>query len=145
MRLVRRNAAPTGDQAAGSGSSPSREARTRKSFERGKAGQRGRPGVGDQVGPLQGGELGKVLGERRAVRGLVADPEDAPAARIHDGQALPGLGDRLGFGIEDEVAHRRAGLAVDGQRAHCHGDAPYLPDGRGRAGREPAPARRAAG
>ena len=139
IRLVRTNALPTGDQAAGSGSSPSREARTRNSSQRGEAGQGGGPGVGDQVGPLQRSELGQVLGQRRPVRGLVADPEDAPAAGVDHGEALSGLGDRLGFGIEDEVAHRRAGLAVGGQRPHRDGDAPLLPDGRGRAGGAPVP------
>ena len=81
-------------------------------LERGEAGEGGGPGVGQQVGPLQRCELGQVLGECRPVRGLVADPEDAPAAGVHHGEALCGLGDRLGLGVEDQVAHRRARLPI---------------------------------
>ena len=56
--------------------------------------------------------------------------------RVDHGQALSRLGDRLGLGVEDEVAHRRAGLPIGRQRSHRHGHAPLLPDGRGGAGRD---------
>ena len=44
--------------------------------------------------------------------GLVADPEDAPASGVDDGEALRGLADLLGLGVEDQVAHRCARLAI---------------------------------
>ena len=52
---ARPSAAPTGAQGAGSGSSPSRAARTRNSSRRRVPGQRGGPGVGQRGWPARAG------------------------------------------------------------------------------------------
>ncbi len=93
------------------------------------SGQRGGPGVGQQVGPLQGGELGKARGQCQPVCGFVADPEHAPSTRIDDGQALRRRLEADRGLVEDEPAGGGARLPVSGQSAHGHGDVPCVADG----------------
>ena len=71
-------------------------------------GQRRGPGVRNELRPLDCGQLGQVLGQGQAVCGLVADAEDAPAARVDHGQSLARLGQGGGIVVEDEVAGRSA-------------------------------------
>ena len=48
------------------------------------AGEHQRPGVGEQVGPLERGERREVGAEPLELVGLVGDPVDAPAAGVDD-------------------------------------------------------------
>ena len=130
MRRARWNAAETGAQGVGSGSSPSFAAEEEELFERRVAGQRGGPGVGQQVRPLQGGQFGQAVGQGQPVLGFVAHPEHAPSTGIDDGQALRGLFEVDRGLVEDELAGGRTRLPVGGQSPHGDRDVPRVTDGR---------------
>jgi hypothetical protein len=71
-----------------------------------------------------------VVSQRQTVLGLVAHPEDTPAARVDDGQSLLGLLELDRGGVEDEVAGRCARLTVDRQGPYGDGNVPGLADRR---------------
>ena len=93
-------------------------------------GQGGGPGVGQQVGPLQGAELGKACGQGQTVVGFVAHPEHAPSLRIDDRQALRCLVQADRRLVEDELAGGRSRLPIEGQSPHGHRDVPRVTDRR---------------
>ncbi len=97
-------------------------------LERRVTGQGGGPGVGHQVGSLQGGELGEAFGQRRPVRRLVADPEHAPAAGVDHGEARVRPPERV-------RGRRRAPGGEPARRA------PLRPAPRGRRGARATPSR----
>jgi hypothetical protein len=129
-----------GTTAAGSGSRPSLEARTRNSSSVEWPAR-----VVAQVSATRLARSSGVSSERcsaraRPVRGLVADPEDAPPAGVDHGEALGPASAIPGWCIEDEVARRRAGPSVDGRARTATGTTPRRADGR--LGRRRAPGRR---
>ena len=68
IRFVRRNGAANGRPGGRFGLVAEVSGQGQELLERGVAGEGGGPGVGQQVGPLQGCELGEVLGQCRPVR-----------------------------------------------------------------------------